>query len=313
MPAPSADTATAPIPNLFVCIGAQKAGTTWLAQMLGAHADIFVSPVKELHYFDHSAGITQHLEGRRRRSRFRKYVQRLATQPGRFAAHRAQFAWYRDYMRTTLDDAWYARLFAHRGAATFAGEATPEYALIGADGFAHLKRLAPDVKIIFVLRHPVRRAWSQLLHHCRREGLDAGRMPVSEMQRRVSQPEFHRFSDYLATLDALSGVFPPDQIGVFFYEDLHAERAASLAEVVTFIGADPSLLPSDRLADAVNVSQRVALPEAFERYLADRYADIATGVRVRLGALPDTWDATWAAGSHAVDPLPPAEEASGDG
>jgi hypothetical protein len=33
-------------------IGAQKAGTTWLAKCLGEHPDIFIPEIKELYYFD---------------------------------------------------------------------------------------------------------------------------------------------------------------------------------------------------------------------------------------------------------------------
>jgi len=36
----------------FLCIGAQKAGTTWLADALRAHPEVFVPEDKELHYFD---------------------------------------------------------------------------------------------------------------------------------------------------------------------------------------------------------------------------------------------------------------------
>ena len=66
-----------PIENLFVCVGAQKAGTTWLARVLEDHPEIFMTPVKEIHYFDHVAGITNHLNRRRMRSRYRKYHQRM--------------------------------------------------------------------------------------------------------------------------------------------------------------------------------------------------------------------------------------------
>ena len=38
-------------PNLL-CIGAQKAGTTWLHGMLSQHPDVFRGPMKEVHYFD---------------------------------------------------------------------------------------------------------------------------------------------------------------------------------------------------------------------------------------------------------------------
>src|SRR5215208_108045 len=36
----------------FVGIGAQKAGTTWLHDYLSSRPDTFMSPIKELHYFD---------------------------------------------------------------------------------------------------------------------------------------------------------------------------------------------------------------------------------------------------------------------
>lgn len=39
------------LPN-FLIIGAMRSGTTSLARYLGAHPDVFMAPVKEVHYFD---------------------------------------------------------------------------------------------------------------------------------------------------------------------------------------------------------------------------------------------------------------------
>jgi len=39
------------LPNFFI-IGAQKAGTTWLAKCLSEHNDVFVPEIKEIYYFD---------------------------------------------------------------------------------------------------------------------------------------------------------------------------------------------------------------------------------------------------------------------
>src|SRR6478735_11126174 len=36
----------------FLCIGAPKTGTTWLYKHLSRHPEIWIPPVKELHYFD---------------------------------------------------------------------------------------------------------------------------------------------------------------------------------------------------------------------------------------------------------------------
>ncbi len=38
-------------PN-FLVIGAEKSGTTWLKHVLNEHPDIFVPPIKEVHFFD---------------------------------------------------------------------------------------------------------------------------------------------------------------------------------------------------------------------------------------------------------------------
>lgn len=36
----------------FLVTGAQKAGTTWLNNVLSSHEELWLPPVKELHYFD---------------------------------------------------------------------------------------------------------------------------------------------------------------------------------------------------------------------------------------------------------------------
>src|SRR4029078_219812 len=36
----------------FLCVGAQKAGTSWLYRQLEPHPDFWMPPVKELHYLD---------------------------------------------------------------------------------------------------------------------------------------------------------------------------------------------------------------------------------------------------------------------
>jgi hypothetical protein len=36
----------------FLCVGAQKAGTSWLFHQLTLHPDFCMPPVKEVHYFD---------------------------------------------------------------------------------------------------------------------------------------------------------------------------------------------------------------------------------------------------------------------
>jgi len=288
--APTSDRLTHEIEDLFVCIGAQKAGTTWLARILSMHPDMFMTPVKELHYFDHIQGLTQHLSQRKLASRQRKFFQRLLTQWHRFPELRRQWSWYRTYMSGAIGDDWYASLFRDRLGRRFAGEATPEYAIIGVEGFRHLQRLAPQVRLLFILRNPVSRAWSQILHHCRTTGRDASQLDADALMDVFDEaPNSAALSDYAATLDALAQVFPASQVLLLFYEDMHEDRMASLKAVCRHIGLgfDPGAFPE--LGRRFNRSQEVALPDDVRVRLRERLAPQATAVLRHTGRLPERW------------------------
>ncbi|MGD9868710.1 MAG: sulfotransferase [Hyphomicrobiales bacterium] len=275
--------------NYFVCVGAQKAGTTWLARMLARHPDIFFTPVKEIHYFDHIRGISAHLRDSKRRSRRRKYVQKLLTQPHRAGEYWPQRGWYRRYMADPIDDAWYAGLFAERGGRKLAGEATPEYALIGEEGFRHIARLAPDARVLFIMRDPVARGWSQLQHYCRVEKLDASRLSAQELIAIASTPGFRAFGDYVSVLDGLAKVFPKGHVWIGFYEEIHAHRLDALERICCFLGVrfDPAWFADSE--KRFNPGQDARMPEAVRRFLREQYRDQAREIGKRLGRLPESW------------------------
>lgn len=277
------------IDHFFLCIGAQKSGTTWLARVLSRHPDLFLTPVKEIHYFDHVAGLTQHLNAWRRWSRFRKYHQRMWTQWGRFGEHWSERPWYADYMRRSIDDAWYERLFAHRGNRRFAGEVTPEYALLGPAGFQHVRRLAPAARILFIMRDPVTQTWSQMLHYARSERLDISSLPHARLCELAELPRVRALRDYGKTLADVGEVFPPQQVMTLFYEDIHEDRAKALETVCRFIGLDfdPSVFPE--LSQRFNSSQDAAMPDAMRSHLRAVCAPIVQAVQARVGRVPEAW------------------------
>ena len=276
------------IERYFVCIGAQKAGTTWLARALAQHPDLFLTPVKEIHYFDHMRGLTTHLSDRKRRSRYRKYHQRMWTQWHRWAFYRAQAPWYRAYMRDPIDDHWYASLFAERQGRSMAGEITPEYAVIGAEGLRHIHRLAPDARVIYIMREPVARAWSQILHQCRVRSIDAAKADAEQLIALTKMEGFAAHGDYPAALDALGDVFAESQTHLAFYEDIHRDRPAALARICEFLGVSTEACPAG-LERRFNISQKVEMPEAVAAYLTAHYAALAKDIENRLGAVPDAW------------------------
>ncbi len=114
-------------PNFFI-IGAQKSGTSWLADVLSQHDDVFLAS-EEIHYFD--------------------------------KLHN---------MKHGFD--WYSRHFAGAGSCRAIGEKTPDYLWAhGNGGEGHNSNVHvdittefPDAKYLVVVRNPVDRAISALVH-----------------------------------------------------------------------------------------------------------------------------------------------------
>ena len=149
----------------FLCIGAQKAGTTWLHDNLVRHPTIWLPPVKEIHYFDRPH-VTIHGRLFGRASRLRRARAHLHRTSMAFAQGRAsagELRWAVRYCFGPRSDAWYAALFDQPGKVT--GEICPGYARLAKPVIQRIAGLMPEGKIIFLLRHPIERAWSAAVMH----------------------------------------------------------------------------------------------------------------------------------------------------
>jgi hypothetical protein len=122
-------------PNLFV-VGIAKSGTTSLYQYLNAHPDVYMSPIKEPHYFSD-------------------------IQPtGKM----------RSYIRVMRNREAYFSLFEKASHCSVIGEASTSYFWDPAVPYKLVEH-NPTCKIIVILRDPVERAYSHYLNDVR-EGVE---------------------------------------------------------------------------------------------------------------------------------------------
>jgi len=231
------------MPPDFLCIGAQKAGTTWLHANLLPHPEIWVPPVKELHYFDHlTTTLAQRLLGREdylAEARARLRVALMSADAG--AA-----AWAFRYCLAPRSDAWYRSLFRPAGR-RIAGEVTPSYARLPPERVAHIRAVAPDARIIYLLRNPIDWAWSNAVMHHRKPHVGGiERVPEEQVVAHFSKPKSLRHTDFLGNLANWERHFPRERIFVGFFDELQEDPAALLRRVLRFLGADdsPAVIPA---------------------------------------------------------------------
>ena len=208
-------------PNLFI-VGHAKTGTTALHRFLGEHPDIYMTPVKEPHYF----------------------CKDFHAESDRF--HGSQmFYQFRD-------EKSYLELFSKAGAEKWLGEASAEY--LSSEVVAEeIHKFNPDARIIIMLRSPV--DWLNSLHNLyvntttddvkdfsKAIELEPLRKQGQHIAPRVRCPSWLYYTeriDYYNQVKRFYDVFDASQIKVVISEDFRSDNMATYRDVLNFLEIDP--------------------------------------------------------------------------
>jgi len=265
----------------FLCIGAQKAGTTWLHRALELREDVWLPPVKELHFFDEKIEETRPWFALRHATdapavRWRR---QLATER-RFRADSlvpvdtARREWCGRYFFGEPSPAWYGSLFPE---GIMSGEITPDYATLDDEQIARAVELYPDLRVIYLLRNPIDREWSaaQMAMRSGRRGAD------SVLKGR------HLQSRYLRNLTRWKRALAPGNLYIGFYEDLQERPEGLLRDILGFleVSATGVTLPAGR-PNAGNIE---TIPREYARILAQRLYDPTEQLLAVLNGPVATW------------------------
>ncbi len=182
----------------FLVVGAEKCGTTWLADMLRQHPDVFIPVEKEVHYFNRRFSDFPEIEN----FNFDKPIE------------------------------WYFEFFAGAGAGQKIGEACPAY-LWDETAAARIHDFEPRLKILMLLRNPAERTYSAYRFWMQRGVV--GRVPLKEAVARHSKLLLDR-SLYFAQTKRYLDLFPREQVRVWVMDRPDKSMTAILEEVEGFIG-----------------------------------------------------------------------------
>jgi hypothetical protein len=279
-----------PLPT-FLCIGAVKAGTSWLYQNLSQHNGIWLPPIKELQYFNH---LFVEADRKWTAHSIEAAVHKAIVRHARnHADGRVDFRYVRYLsniaVREVFSEAWYRRIFDWQGAkGKVTGEITPGYAQLPSEGIAAVKGLLGDVKLLYIVRDPVDRTLSHL-----RMRVSRSHQPkdMEEWQRWASAPEVESRSDYKQCISRWREAFAPEKILFLPYGDIATDALGFLRRVETFLGVDP-FDKYDWAGVRVHQTQIIEIPEEIKDFIARR-------MELQIQFLKDAFGTNFAARTKA--------------
>lgn len=193
------------LPN-FLCIGAQKAGTSSLYNLLKQHPDIYL-PEKELHFFDKK---TEYEQGK----------------------------------------TYYEQNFEGHNGEKIIGEFTPDYSVYSYCPKRIKETLGKNIKIIFILRQPVKRAYSQYNHYkvlgSERSESFEDVLSLNEQEKIASEyeswdnPKYYVGRGlYFEQLNRYLEEFDESNILIVLFEDLISRTGVELKKIQQFLDLSP--------------------------------------------------------------------------
>lgn len=211
----------------FLCIGARKAGTTWLYENLRQHPQLFLPKRKELQYFNIDFETKS----------FRSYTSEFKTAHGKTK-----------------------------------GEITPSYSIIPVERIEFIHNVIPDVKIIFLMRNPVERAWADsyaYLVTARKRRLEA--ITDEEFYAHFKSRRCMKRGDYIKIIDTWQNIFPKKQFYMGFSLDIEHRPKKLLQDIFQFLNVTTDIdwnnFPlSDRIIPTYNDHGDVASGHSVRDY-----------------------------------------------
>jgi len=207
----------------FLGIGAQKAGTTWLYEMLSLNPAIDFPAEKEVHFWNAQQG-----EG----------------------------------------IAWYDSLFKNGKPEHIQGEITPAYALLNLDDIKKIHAHYPHLRLIYIIRNPIERAWSSALM-----ALGRAEMLISEASDQWFIDHFNskgslQRGDYENCIRKWRRVYDSEQLLILRYEEIKNSPRDLLVKCCEHLGvkSDSYLAMNDEIfqkrvvPEGTQISQYVLRP-----------------------------------------------------
>ena len=274
-------------------VGCQKGGTTWLHAYLNGFLETDFGFDKEYHVFD--AVYMQNLCG----VFYEHKLERLVTliNDGSLKHEDKHLLKHIDFYRDTTNYFEFFNYLYNKAPHTrVVGDITPSYCGLPVDAFQQIKFQAEQVgfnmKVIFLMRDPVERIWSQVRMGRREEQKNS---PEYVNPRTIEEELLFFFVDeqckfrtqYDKTIKNLESSFPPSDIHCEFYENLFNENA--IKNITDFL--DLPFIQPNFAAEHNTTEKTDTLSEETIRLVANHYRDTYQFCYERYGK--DKINALW--------------------
>ncbi|MBI2994960.1 MAG: sulfotransferase [Gammaproteobacteria bacterium] len=167
------------------------------------------------------------------------------------------------------------------------GEITPAYSVLEPGVIENIHRMFPALRLLYLIRNPIERAWSQAKLDRSREFGKGGNGPGDDWYlRHFSSAESIARGDYERCLRNWLQFYPRDQMLVRVFDELQTDPAGLLSDCFRHLGVEPELpgvLDPEILRRPVFSTRGERPKQEYLRCLEEIYSDKIASLSAYLG------------------------------
>jgi len=197
---------------------------------------------------------------------------------------------------------WYQSHFASASPQCLTGEVTPAYAICNPHQIEHMHAVCPHAKLLFLLRNPVDRFWSQcLMKQAAGElAVDDHAAAIAFFESSIGRPR----GDYLQTIDNFCRLYHPSQILLIFFDAIARSPQQILSDVFSFLDLPDHPIPAAHLNLTIgSAATSTPMPEELRQHVAESYQQGITLLADLFASHASNWLENLPRGSGSRTPL----------
>jgi len=279
-------------PN-FIVIGAGRSGTTWLYENLKKCSSVWLTPIKEIHYFDrdikypspsifHDNFCLKRLVGREEYNKEfrRRMLKNIGKNLLKFDIEK--LLWCFKYYLGSINDDWYLSLFNNCDN-KISGDITPAYQLLDLVDVRKIHTLLPNAKIIFLIRNPIYRTWSQLRKN------KQNKLSYDQIEKILRSDDMHIRNNYLFTINNWKKIYPQNQFKLLFYDDIIQEPDRILKDVFVFLSINNCVSQNFVLNKKINSAPEDNLNINIKKLITITLLPTLQNLNKEIGGYTNNW------------------------
>ena len=171
------------------------------------------------------------------------------------------------------------------------GDMSVNYSNLRAPVVREIARLLPGARLIYTLRQPVDRLWSNLKYTY---GTFSGRVmhhaPIGRFLRACHCARFTRRNNYMEVMRIWSEAFGQDALHVDLFDQMEQDAPAYVRRVLEHLGADTDWsVPSELMNMRIHSTEALTMPDVFRWYVSSQWLESTRQLNDALGGQVTHW------------------------